>query len=240
MSAPLVLPFAGTSRSAGSPTVGRKQDAAIGDIPRFHPGVTLVASAALARPFVFASRSDRSGSTPRSCPHPMHCETSEPIIEFFHDQLGVARLDPDAAARKKERARREAYVRAWQEDSGNMGLSARQVPSADGVIAWQNIERRALDLRAAGIEGTAGQLQVRAMMDYLLGRAAPGACENAHPGAGQGACHSAHVDAREGACQDAQSGEDQDEGGWQDAYCDEDESAWQDAHKRNGRGGGRG
>jgi len=132
----------------------------------------------------------------------------------------VARLDPDAAARKKERARKDAYVRAFQEDSGNMGLSARQVPSADGVVAFQNIERRALDLHAAGIEGTAGQLQVQAMMDFLLGRAAPGACQNAHP------------DAREGACQDAQ-----DESACQNTH--EDEGAWQDAHEMSGRGGGR-
>jgi len=107
----------------------------------------------------------------------------------------VARLDPQAAARKKERARRDAYVRAFQEDSGNMGLSAREMPSADGVIAWQNIEQRALDLHAAGIEGTSGQLQVRAMLDFLLGRATPGrgARQDAHADGGEGACHSAHA-----------------------------------------------
>src|SRR5581483_2026039 len=61
--------------------------------------------------------------------------------------------------------RRNAHVRAWREDSGNMGLAAREMPSADGLIAWQNIERRALDLHAAGMDGTAGQLQVQAMLD---------------------------------------------------------------------------
>src|ERR1700679_2410671 len=83
-----------------------------------------------------------------------------------------------------------------------MGLSARELPNADGQIAWQNIERRALDLHAAGIEGTAGQLQVRAMLDFLLGRAAP---------------------AQPGACQDAQC--DEDAGACQDAHCDEDGGA---------------
>jgi hypothetical protein len=48
----------------------------------------------------------------------------------------VARLDPGAAGRKKDRGRRDAYVRAYQEDSGNMGLSARELPNADGQIAW--------------------------------------------------------------------------------------------------------
>jgi len=116
----------------------------------------------------------------------------------------VARLDPDAATRRKERAREDAYVRVWQEDSGNAGLSARQMPAAEAVIAWQNIERRALDLHAAGAEGSAGQLQVRATLDFLLGRAAPGqgACSGAHegsrPDAGGSACPDAQPAARGG------------------------------------------
>src|SRR5580698_10483711 len=123
----------------------------------------------------------------------------------------VARLDPEAAARKKDRGRRNAYVRAYQEDSGNMGLSARELPNGDGQIAWQNIERRALDLHAAGAEGTAGQLQVQAMLDFLLGRAVP-AQPGAHPGThtsqGHGASPSAHHH--------------QDQGARQDAHCDQD------------------
>jgi hypothetical protein len=86
----------------------------------------------------------------------------------------VTRLDPEAAVRRKERARRNAHVHAWMEDSGNMGLSAREMPTGDGQIAWQNIEARALDLHAAGVEGTNGQLQVTALLDFLLGRAVPG------------------------------------------------------------------
>ena len=74
-------------------------------------------------------------------------------------------------------------------------LAARQMPAAEAVIAWQNIERRALDLHAAGVAGTAGQLQVQATLDFLLGRAAPG--QDAHSGA--------HAEA-EGAYQDAHNG----------------------------------
>jgi hypothetical protein len=181
----------------------------------------------------------------------------------------VARLDPEAAARKKERGRRNAYVRAYQEDSGNMGLSARELPNGDGQIAWQNIERRALDLHAAGVEGTAGQLQVKAMLDFLLGRAVP-AQPGAHPGThtsqGHGASPSAHQDTHhhqdgdayqdaqwdeeEGARQNAHCDQEQDayqntrwdddEGAYQGTQCDEDEDACQDAHPGNGRGGGRG
>src|SRR5580698_4439907 len=102
----------------------------------------------------------------------------------------VARLDPEAQVRRKEKALRKASVRVWQEDSGNMGLSAREMPTGDGQIAWQNIEARALDLHAAGMPGTTGQLQVQAMLDYLLGRATPGQ--------DQGARQHAHTD--DGEC----------------------------------------
>src|ERR1700678_3904563 len=120
----------------------------------------------------------------------------------------VTRLDPEAAARKKDRGRREAHVRAWQEDSGNTGLSAREMPNGDGLIAWQNIEKRALDLHATGAEGTAGQLQVQAMLDFLTGRATP-----AQPGARPGT----HRDKDEGACQDTHcdgNGRGGGRGGW--------------------------
>src|ERR1700678_2916907 len=153
----------------------------------------------------------------------------------------VARLDPGAAARKKDPGRPGGYVRAFQEDSGNMGLSARELPNADGQIAWQNIERRALDLHAAGVEGTAGQLQVQAMLDFLLGRAAPaqpGARQDTHRDDDGGACQDAHRDQDQGAYEDAHR--DDDEGARQDAHRDQGGGACQDAQQRNGRGGGRG
>ncbi|HZR52317.1 MAG TPA: DUF222 domain-containing protein, partial [Streptosporangiaceae bacterium] len=126
----------------------------------------------------------------------------------------VMRLDPDAAARRKARARQDAYVRIWQEDEGNAGLVARQMPAADAVLAWANIERRALDLHAAGAEGTAGQLQVQAALDFLLGRAVPGesARQDTHP-------------TPDGPTPDGPT---------------PDGSAHQDTHSATGRGGGRG
>jgi hypothetical protein len=143
----------------------------------------------------------------------------------------VARLDPEAAVRRKERGRRNAYVRAWQEDSGNMGLSAREMPNGDGQVAWQNIETRALDLHAAGVPGTTGQLQVQAMLDFLLGRAIPG----------QDACHETHEE--EGARQDTQGATDP--GACHDAHAagDQDPGTYQQNARggacRNARGGGR-
>ena len=153
----------------------------------------------------------------------------------------VARLDPVAAERRKVRARQDAHVRIWQEDSGNAGLSAREMPAAEAVIAWQNIERRALDLHAAGVEGTAGQLQVQAALDFLLGRATPGqdAHPDTHPDVDGGAYQGTHPDAADGACPDTHDGAGEDEGAYEDTHPDQDGSACQDAHK-GGRGGGGG
>jgi hypothetical protein len=143
----------------------------------------------------------------------------------------VNRLDPEAARDRKERARQNAHVTMWQEESGNAGLSAREMPAGEAVMAWQNIERRALDLHAAGVAGTAGQLQVQAVLDFLLGRAAPGeaARQNAH---GEGACCDARGD--KGARCDAREEEGARAGAREDEH-DEGEGA-----RAGGRGGGRG
>ena len=165
----------------------------------------------------------------------------------------VARLDPQAQVRRKEKALRKASVRVWQEDSGNMGLSAREMPNRDGQIAWQNIERRALDLHAAGMPGTTGQLQVQAMLDYLLGHATPdpqdSARQDAHKQEDRSARQDAHADedawdsvladqgARENAHDEEQAREDDED------IDGETTRAWLNARastRTAGRGGGRG
>ena len=155
----------------------------------------------------------------------------------------VTRLDPQAQVRRKEKALRKASVRAWQEDSGNMALSAREMPNGDGQIAWQNIERRALDLHAAGLPGTTGQLQVQAMLDYLLGRATPSpdqsARQDAHTEEGAWQSVLADEDAREnthtedGECAWENAHGDACQSVWPDAY----EGARQDAHGQEGQDG---
>jgi Domain of unknown function (DUF222) len=66
----------------------------------------------------------------------------------------VLKLDPEADKRRKEGARRCAEVRRFREESGNAGITARELPSADTLAAWQHVEERARALRAAGAEGT--------------------------------------------------------------------------------------
>ena len=88
----------------------------------------------------------------------------------------VLNLDPDIARKRKEAARREAHVRRFQEESGNAGMVARELPSDEVLASWQHVEQRALDLRAAGLPGTLQELRVRAYLDLLQerdSRAAP-------------------------------------------------------------------
>jgi hypothetical protein len=104
----------------------------------------------------------------------------------------VLKLDPEAAQRRKEAARRETHVRPFREASGNAGMVAREMPSDEVLASWQHVEQRALDLRAAGVPGTLRELRVRAYLDLLLERdsrhapaAPPGSPDpaaNDHPG----------------------------------------------------------
>jgi len=82
----------------------------------------------------------------------------------------ILRLDPDAARRRREAARRDASVRAYREESGNAGISGRELPAAEVLASFQNIEQRALDLRAMGVEGSIRELKVLAMLDLLQER----------------------------------------------------------------------
>ena len=88
-----------------------------------------------------------------------------------------SQLDPDAVRKRKEKARREARVRAFREESGNAGISGRELPSVEVLASMQHVEDRARALRDAGVPGTWEELKVRATLDLLQerdSRPAPG------------------------------------------------------------------
>jgi hypothetical protein len=82
----------------------------------------------------------------------------------------ILRLDPDAVRKRKEKARREARVRAFREESGNAGISGREMPSVEVLASMQHVEDRARALREAGVPGTWEELKVRATLDLLQER----------------------------------------------------------------------
>jgi uncharacterized protein DUF222 len=101
----------------------------------------------------------------------------------------VTRLDPEAVRKRKEKARREAHVRAFREDSGNAGISGREMPSVEVLASMQHIEHRARALRDAGVPGTWEELKARALLDLLQerdSRPAPGEAPAQRSGAGSG------------------------------------------------------
>ncbi|HEX6522087.1 MAG TPA: hypothetical protein VF070_19085, partial [Streptosporangiaceae bacterium] len=133
----------------------------------------------------------------------------------------VMRLDPDAVRRRKEEAaKRDAHVRVFREDSGNAALSARELPAVDALASWQHVQQRALDLRAAGVQGSLRELRVLAMMDLLQERdsrddiATPNQAVGSEPG---------KADPDPGANQDDWPGDAGDD------YSDEDDGSTPDA-----------
>jgi len=100
----------------------------------------------------------------------------------------VLKLDPEAAKKRKEAAKREAHVRRFRENSGNAGMVARELPSDEVLASWQHVEQRALDLRAAGLPGSLQDLRVRAYLDLLQerdSRVAPGSGSGSDSGPDQ-------------------------------------------------------
>jgi hypothetical protein len=82
----------------------------------------------------------------------------------------VLKLDPQAAKKRKEQARRDTRVRSYREDSGNAGISGREMPSVEVLASMQHVAARARQLRAAGMPGTWEELKVRALLDLLQER----------------------------------------------------------------------
>ena len=82
----------------------------------------------------------------------------------------VLKLDPGSAERRKQARRKEAHVRPFREESGNAGMTAREMPPDEILASWQHVDQRARDLRAAGVPGTLRELRCRAYLDLLQER----------------------------------------------------------------------
>jgi Domain of unknown function (DUF222) len=82
----------------------------------------------------------------------------------------VMQVAPDKARKRREKAAKNAEVQWWAEFSGNAALMGRELPPADVLTAGQRIDSWAGQLKAAGLEGSAGELRARAFLDLLLGR----------------------------------------------------------------------
>ena len=61
-------------------------------------------------------------------------------------------------------------MRSFREESGNAGITGREMPSVEVLASMQHVEERARALRNAGVPGTWEELKVRATLDLLQER----------------------------------------------------------------------
>jgi hypothetical protein len=71
----------------------------------------------------------------------------------------VLSIDPDAARRRKHKARKDACVQLWDEPSGNTALAGRELSRAQAIAADARLTAYARWLQAHGAEGTLDQLR---------------------------------------------------------------------------------
>jgi hypothetical protein len=96
----------------------------------------------------------------------------------------VMEVAPEKARKRREKAAKSAEVQQWAEFSGNAALAGRELPPGEVLAAGQRIDSWAAQLKAAGLQGSAGELRARALMDLLLGRdSRPDAAGGMGPGA---------------------------------------------------------
>jgi hypothetical protein len=82
----------------------------------------------------------------------------------------VMEIAPEKARKRREKAAKSTEVQWWAEFSGNAPLMGRELPPADVTAAGQRIDSWASQLKAAGLEGSMGELRARAFLDLVLGR----------------------------------------------------------------------
>ena len=96
--------------------------------------------------------------------------------ELTTGQLGratrnaVLAVDPDAARRQREKARKDARVEVWDEHAGTAALAGRDLPPAEVLAADRRIDTLARHLKAAGHDGTLDQLRAKVYTALLLGQ----------------------------------------------------------------------
>jgi hypothetical protein len=82
----------------------------------------------------------------------------------------VLAADPSAAGRRRERARKDARVEVWHENSGTAALAGRDLPPAEVLAADKRITALARELKANGAQGTMDQLRAKVYTALLTGQ----------------------------------------------------------------------
>jgi hypothetical protein len=78
--------------------------------------------------------------------------------------------DPQAAARRREKAEKDARVECWAEPSGTGAIAGRDLNLAQVIAADKNLDTDARWLQQHGASGTMDQLRAQVLLARLTGR----------------------------------------------------------------------
>jgi hypothetical protein len=82
----------------------------------------------------------------------------------------VVQVDPAGATKRRKRGEKQARVERWREYDGTGALAGRNLPPDDTAAADQALTARAVELRAAGLDGPLVYLRAVALIDQITGR----------------------------------------------------------------------
>jgi hypothetical protein len=82
----------------------------------------------------------------------------------------VVQVDPAGAMKRRKRGEKQARVERWREYDGTGALAGRNLPPDDTAAADQALTARAVELRAAGLDGPLDYLRAVALIDQITGR----------------------------------------------------------------------
>jgi hypothetical protein len=86
-------------------------------------------------------------------------------------QRAVLAVDPAAATRRREEARKDARVEVWDERCGTAALAGRDLAPADVLAADKRIDALARQLKSAGQEESLSALRAQVYLALLRGTA---------------------------------------------------------------------
>ncbi len=89
-------------------------------------------------------------------------------------QRAVLAVDPAAAKRRQEEARKDARVEVWDERCGTAALAGRDLPPADVLAADKRIDAMARQLKSAGRQESLSELRAQVYLALLLGQRVEG------------------------------------------------------------------
>jgi Domain of unknown function (DUF222) len=85
-------------------------------------------------------------------------------------QRAVLAYDPQAAARRKQKAEQDARVECWAEPSGTGAIAGRDLNLAQVIAADKSLDAAARWLQQQGVPGTMDQLRAQALLARLTGQ----------------------------------------------------------------------